>query len=232
MKLELSAREVALKFVYYGPGLSGKTSNLKALQASLEESSRGQLLTLDTADDRTLFFDMLPLSFKMGGFTFRIKIYTVPGQPIHLATRSMVVHGVDGLVFVADSRRRCIATNAASFEEMREHIAAQDLKLPDLPLVIQFNKRDLRDIRSDEELNALAHHGRELVYPAVASRGDGVIETFLAALRLTWRSLETRYQMRSRIGVSEAELLEGVAEKFGALEPVDVLLARRFGEAA
>ncbi|MFP6684369.1 MAG: gliding motility protein [Polyangiaceae bacterium] len=232
MKLELPLREVSLKFVYYGPGLSGKTTNLRALHERMSEASRGQLLTLDTADERTLFFDMFPLSFRVAESHFHVKIYTVPGQAIHASTRSMVVSGVDGLVFVADSRRAAIVSNAQSFEEMRAHLRAQDLDPRELPLVIQFNKRDLNNIRPDEELERLARRGRDWVFPAVANRGEGVVETFLAAMRMTWRSLDERYQLEPRLGVTEEQLLQAVAEQLGVTEPVARLLASRFGVAA
>ena len=203
MQLQFKPREVSLKLVYYGPGLSGKTTNLSQLHDRIQ-INRGHLLTLDTADDRTLFFDMLPLCIGNGdqqsrtGFVVRLKLYTVPGQSIHAATRRLVLNGTDGVAFIADSRSSFIEANAQSFGELKDNLEAHALNLQELPLVIQFNKRDLPEIRSDADLDALAARSTEPVYPAVASRGEGVVETFLALLQRTWRCSNASKSAKSR----------------------------------
>jgi len=233
VQLQFKPREVSLKLVYYGPGLSGKTTNLSQLHDRIQ-INRGHLLTLDTADDRTLFFDMLPLCIGNGdqqsrtGFVVRLKLYTVPGQSIHAATRRLVLNGTDGVAFIADSRSSFIEANAQSFGELKDNLEAHALNLQELPLVIQFNKRDLPEIRSDADLDALAARSTEPVYPAVASRGEGVVETFLALLQRTWRVLEQRHGLFERIQISEEQVLKGAAEQLDCSNLEDTL-ARRFG---
>ncbi len=246
MQLQLEPREVTLKLVYYGPGLSGKTTNLSQLHKRIQAVDRGRLFSLDTADDRTLFFDMLPLcignsasndsgsgtstSNDAGSFAVRLKLYTVPGQSIHAATRRLVLNGADGVAFIADSRSSHIETNAESFTELKDNLDANALDLAQLPLVIQFNKRDLADIRSDAELDVLARRSAEPVYPAVASRGEGVVETFLALLQRTWSVLEERHELGARIQISEKQVIEGAAEQLDCAD-LEATLARRFGGA-
>ena len=152
MQLNFAAREVAIKLVYYGPALSGKTTNLKALHELVREGSRGRLMTLETKDDRTLFFDMLPLVFKAetegGSMSLRVKVFTVPGQVVHASTRRLVLQGADGIVFVADSQIAETENNAESFMDLRANLKELGRSLSKVPLVIQFNKRDLADRKS------------------------------------------------------------------------------------
>src|SRR5271166_626121 len=170
VQINFGGREVAIKLVYYGPALSGKTTNLRSLHQLTSEGSRGRLMTLETKDDRTLFFDMLPLTLRsdadrggVGGMTLRIKIFTVPGQVLHASTRRLVLQGADGVTFVADSQMSEAEHNAASFLDLRQNLAELGVSLKELPVVIQFNKRDLDRVRSDEEIDALARRGREPV---------------------------------------------------------------------
>lgn len=225
----MASRELALKLVYYGPGLSGKTTNLRELHQRSDSSSRGNLVTLDTADDRTLFFDMLPMRIDSGRCSIRLKVYTVPGQPIHETTRRMVLAAADGVAFIADSRRSRTVANAKSFSELEANLKCNNIKLEQMPVVIQFNKRDLDSLRPDAELHDLARAGREPVYPAVAMRGEGVVETFLALLRHTWRSLEERYQLQARLNVGEEQLLQEAARQIKVREPLAVVLGRCYG---
>src|SRR5258706_145119 len=139
--VDFTERQLTLKLVYFGPPLSGKTSNLRALHAKVDTLNRGRLMTLDTRDDRTLFFDLLPIFFRTSGFSFRIKVYTVLGQPAHEATRKVVLAGADGVVFVADSSPDQIEANRASWQNLTSNLIA--LGLADLPVVVQYNKRDL-----------------------------------------------------------------------------------------
>ncbi|MCA9630533.1 MAG: gliding motility protein, partial [Myxococcales bacterium] len=157
MQLDFAARELTVKLVYYGPALSGKTTNLQALHQASDTESSGRLMTLETKDDRTLFFDLLPLTFKgTGGLSVRLKVFTVPGQVIHASTRRLVVQGADGVAFIADSQESETQHNAESFMDLKENLKANGLLLKQMPLIIQFNKRDLTDIRSDAEIAELA----------------------------------------------------------------------------
>jgi signal recognition particle receptor subunit beta len=162
VQLDFAAREVTIKLVYYGPALSGKTTNLVSLHAQAGADTRGRLMTLETQDDRTLFFDLLPLTFraKDGDVSLRIKLFTVPGQPIHAATRRLVLQGADGVALIADSRVSETQRNAEAFFDLRQNLRDNGIELSKMPLVIQFNKRDLPEIRSDEELSRLAMRGK------------------------------------------------------------------------
>jgi mutual gliding-motility protein MglA len=231
VQLDFTAREVTIKLVYYGPALSGKTSNLAALHGQAGSESRGRLMTLETQDDRTLFFDLLPLTFraKDGDVSLRIKLFTVPGQPIHAATRRLVLQGADGVALIADSRVTETQHNAEAFLDLRQNLKVNGLDLGKMPLVIQFNKRDLPDIRSEEELAQLAARGKEPVYLATATRGMGVVETFVGLLHLTWQTLERTHQLSKKLSIDGDGLITGAARQLGASAPIDELLGRRVG---
>lgn len=218
MQLNFSAREVAIKLVYYGPALSGKTTNLQALHRLSREGSRGRLMTLDTKDDRTLFFDMLPLVLKSeaeGGLALRVKVFTVPGQVVHASTRRLVLQGADGVAFIADSQVSEVENNAAAYLELKSNLKELGRAMSGMPLVIQFNKRDLADIRTDAELEQLARRGKEAVYKAAAVRGDGVMETFFGLLDRVWRRLDAEYDLASKMGVDPDLVLERAAASLG-----------------
>ena len=233
MQLDFSAREVTVKLVYYGPALSGKTSNLVALHELAGADTRGRLMTLETQDDRTLFFDLLPLTFRAreGDVSLRIKLFTVPGQPIHSATRRLVLQGADGVALVADSRLSQTQHNADAFFDLRENLRTNGLDLAKMPLVIQFNKRDLPDTRSEAELVQLAERGKEPVYLAIATKGVGVIETFMGLLSLTWNRLDADHQLAKRLSIDGDTLLTNAARQLGVTTPIGELLARRVGGA-
>jgi hypothetical protein len=193
-------------------------------------------MTLETKDDRTLFFDMLPLSFKAeggtgsgGGMTLRLKIFTVPGQVLHASTRRLVLQGADGIAFIADSQVSETEHNAASFLDLRQNLAEMSLSLKKLPMVIQFNKRDLPRVRSDEELAALAGRGREPVFRASAVNGQGVLETFFGLLHLTWDKLETEHHLAQMIGIEPSGLLPMAARQLGVTADIDSMLASSLG---
>jgi len=231
VQINFGGREIALKLVYYGPALSGKTTNLRSLHQLTTEKSRGRLMTLETKDDRTLFFDMLPLSFKAegtagngGGMTLRLKIFTVPGQVLHASTRRLVLQGADGIAFIADSQISETEHNAASFLDLRQNLAEMSLSLKQMPLVIQFNKRDLPRVRSDEELAALAGRGREPVFRASAVNGQGVLETFFGLLHLTWDKLEAEHHLAQMVGIAPSDLLPMAARQLGVTADVDAML--------
>ncbi len=218
MQLNFSAREVAIKLVYYGPALSGKTTNLKALHELSREGSRGRLMTLETKDDRTLFFDMLPLVLKTdveGGLALRVKVFTVPGQVVHASTRRLVLQGADGVAFIADSQVSEIENNAAAYLDLRSNLKELGRSISEMPLVIQFNKRDLPLVRSDEEIAELARRGKEPVYKACAVKGEGVVESFFGLLDRAWRKLDGEHDLTAKLGVGPDALLEMAATSLG-----------------
>jgi signal recognition particle receptor subunit beta len=186
--------QMAAKVVYYGPGLCGKTTNLHHIYGRTAPGSRGEMVSLETETDRTLFFDLLPLDVGViGGFKTRIQLYTVPGQVFYNTTRKLVLKGVDGIVFVADSQRAMKEANVESLANLKANLAEIGIKLEEIPLVFQYNKRDLANILSldelEESLNAARAHES---YEACAVLGQGVFETLKAISRLTLRSLKKR----------------------------------------
>ncbi|MGH7296400.1 MAG: GTP-binding protein [Polyangiaceae bacterium] len=228
MQINFGGREIAIKLVYYGPALSGKTTNLRSLHQATTEGARGRLMTLETKDDRTLFFDMLPLTFRADGdrgMSLRIKVFTVPGQVLHASTRRLVLQGADAVAFIADSQISETEHNAASFLDLRQNLAELGMSLKELPVVIQFNKRDLDRVRSDDEIGALARRGKEPVFKASAVNGTGVLETFFGLLHLTWTKLEAEHQLAKMIGVAPGDLLPMAAQQLGLKTDVSTLLA-------
>jgi hypothetical protein len=186
--------QMAAKIVYYGPGLCGKTSNLSYIYAKTAPSSRGEMVSLETESDRTLFFDLLPIEVgTIGGFKTRLQLYTVPGQVFYNTTRKLVLKGVDGLVFVADSQRPMRDANVESFGSLRENLKELGLELAELPVVLQYNKRDLANILSLEELNTdLNPSGSFPTFEASAVNGEGVITTLKEITKLTLKKLRAR----------------------------------------
>jgi hypothetical protein len=202
------SRELAVKVVYYGPALSGKTTNLQSLYQKMDSRVRGRLMTLDTKDDRTLFFDMMPVFFRtQSGVKVKLKLYTVPGQVMHESTRRIVLQGTDAVVFVADSRRAEGPATLAYWNNMLKNLEANGLDCRTLPIVIQMNKRDLEDARGDDELGDMRRMIQPPVVPAVAIRGEGVVETLYALLQLCYRSLDRRVELEAKWRVSEREFL-------------------------
>ena len=186
--------QMAAKVVYYGPGLCGKTTNLHHIYGRTAPGSRGEMVSLETETDRTLFFDLLPLDVGViGGFKTRVQLYTVPGQVFYNTTRKLVLKGVDGMVFVADSQRAMKDANVESLANLRANLAEIGIKLDEIPLVFQYNKRDLANILSVEELEeSLNPQRQQESYEACAVLGQGVFETLKAISRLTLRSLKKR----------------------------------------
>ncbi len=186
--------QMAAKVVYYGPGLCGKTTNLHHIYGRTAPGSRGEMVSLETETDRTLFFDLLPLDVGViGGFKTRVQLYTVPGQVFYNTTRKLVLKGVDGMVFVADSQRAMKDANVESLANLRANLAEIGIKLDEIPLVFQYNKRDLANILSVEELEeSLNAQRQQESYEACAVLGQGVFETLKAISRLTLRSLKKR----------------------------------------
>ena len=219
MQLNFAAREVALKLVYYGPALSGKTTNLKALHELTRADSRGRLMTLETKDDRTLFFDMLPLVFKTdakeGAMNLRVKVFTVPGQVVHASTRKLVLQGADAVAFIADSQIAETENNAASFLDLRDNLKGLGRSMRDVPLIIQFNKRDLPGVRTDLEIDDLALRGKEPVYKASAVHGRGVVESFFGLLERAWRKLDKEHDLTNKLHIEPEAFLAKAASSLG-----------------
>ena len=186
--------QMAAKIVYYGPGLCGKTTNLHHIYGKTSPQSRGEMVSLETETDRTLFFDLLPIDVGViGGFKTRLQLYTVPGQVFYNTTRKLVLKGADGIVFVADSQRAMLDANADSFKNLRENLTEIGLQLDEIPLVIQMNKRDLPNVASrDEMLQKLDPERRFEHVEAAAVKGDGVFETLKLISKLTLRTLRRR----------------------------------------
>jgi hypothetical protein len=194
-----STMQMAAKVVYYGPGLCGKTTNLHYIYQHTAGESRGEMVSLETETDRTLFFDLLPIDVgSIAGFNTRIQLYTVPGQVFYNTTRKLVLKGVDGVVFVADSQRPMLQANLDSFRNLEENLAEMGLTLDTLPIVLQYNKRDLADICSIEELNAALNRGEWPWFEASAVTGAGVFET------LKGISKHTLLSLKKRLGRSES----------------------------
>jgi signal recognition particle receptor subunit beta len=198
--------QMAAKIVYYGPGLCGKTSNLSYIYAKTTPSSRGEMVSLETESDRTLFFDLLPIEVgTIGGFKTRLQLYTVPGQVFYNTTRKLVLKGVDGLVFVADSQRPMREANVESFTSLVNNLEDLGLDMSDLPLVLQYNKRDLKNILTVDELNIdLNPLSRFVFHEASAINGTGVFETLKAITKLTLKKLRKRMATSQPGGVSPA----------------------------
>ncbi len=211
VQLNPEAREIAVKVVYYGPALSGKTTNLQALFQKIDPKVRGRLMTLDTKDDRTLFFDMMPVFFRTeSGVKVKLKLYTVPGQVMHESTRRIVLQGSDAVAFVADSRRSEAGATLVYWNDMLRNLEANGLDYRTLPIVVQMNKRDLDDARGDDEFGDLRRVIQPPILPAVAIRGEGVVETLWAVLQLCYRNLDRSLELDAKWRVSEREFLDRI----------------------
>jgi signal recognition particle receptor subunit beta len=214
VQINMSEREITVKVVYYGPALSGKTTNLQMLHQQIDSGSRGQMVTLDTTGDRTLYFDFLPIEFgTASGFSVKIKLFTVPGQVMHKSTRKVVLSGVDGVVFVADSQRSSASANAYSWRDMEANLKSNGIDFDKIPKVVQFNKRDLDDVKPLHEIKDA--WGDVTTFPAVAIRGEGVRETFRELLRKLYRAIDERHGFGEKFGVSEEDFLKGVFKNLG-----------------
>jgi signal recognition particle receptor subunit beta len=201
-----SLKELTAKIVYYGPGLGGKTTNLQYIHEELPLRNKGRLLSLATETDRTLYFDFLPVEAGVfRGIKTRIQIYTVPGQVFYNATRRMVLKGADGVVFVADSQRKMLEPNLESLSNLRENLLAHQLKLEEIPLVMQYNKRDLPEIMNVEEMCERLNTLNVPFYEAVATEGIGVEDTLKAISNLVLRSVMEKYGTKPGAGLPAEE---------------------------
>ena len=182
--INYASREINCKIVYYGPGLCGKTTNLQYIFDSTAPQSRGKLISLATETDRTLFFDFMPLELgTVRGFKTRFHLYTVPGQVFYDASRKLILKGVDGVVFVADSQEERMDANIESLCNLEENLQSQGYDLMKLPYVLQLNKRDLNNIVPVEDLASELQRKGEPVVEAVASTGQGVFDTLKAVAK-------------------------------------------------
>lgn len=189
-------KEITLKVVYYGPGLSGKTTNLQYLYSVLDPSSRGKFISLATESDRTLFFDFLPIELgKIKDFSVRFQLYTVPGQIRYNATRKLVLKGADAVVFVADSQRDLKEQNLESLANMRENLLSNNVNPDEIPVVIQYNKRDLPNVLSTEELRSDLNKKEYQDIEAVAVDGKGVEETFRLVTRILLKDIIKKHKV-------------------------------------
>ncbi len=212
-----TSREINAKIVYYGPGLSGKTTNILYIHKKLNPETRGKLVSLATQTDRTLFFDFLPVNIgEIGNFKLRIHLYTVPGQIFYNTTRKMVLKGVDGVVFVADSQKQMLEDNIESLKNLEENLREYGKDIKDIPLVIQYNKRDLPDAMDLEELHRHLNKYKAPFFTAIATQGQGVLETLTGICKLVINNLKKTVGAQESVKEtfeSEISKSEDIAEK-------------------
>jgi len=212
---ELNKKEnrLGIKLVYYGPALSGKTTNIMQLHDRINPSLKGEIMTLETRNDRTLFFDLLPLGFRASsGLLVKFKLFTVPGQVVHDGTRKAVLSRSDGVVFVADSQNTQGFNNTESFENLVANAARVGIDMDKLPLVVQFNKRDMQDIVSEEEVHDRWQGTEWPLYFSTAITGEGVVQTFCELLKQVYRSLNRKYRLMQDHGITETEFVAAVVK--------------------
>jgi signal recognition particle receptor subunit beta len=188
--INYSSREINCKIVYYGPGLCGKTTNLQHIYSRVPQETRGKMISLATEMDRTLFFDFLPLELgQIRGFRTRFHLYTVPGQVYYNASRKLILKGVDGIVFVADSQIDRFEANVESYMNMLDNLTEQDLTIEKIPFVMQYNKRDLPRVVPVDDLERELNPRKAPYFEAVALRGTGVFDTLKVACKLVLKTL-------------------------------------------
>jgi small GTP-binding protein len=203
-----ATREITLKVVYYGPGLSGKTTNLQHLHNTMSPDKKGKLLSLATEADRTLFFDFMPIALgKIKDFNVRFQLYTVPGQVRYNATRKLVLKGADAVIFVADSQKAMRDQNIESLENMRENLVANNIDPDDIPVVLQYNKRDLKNIHSVDELNKYLNSAGYQTVEAVAIDGTGVDKTFKTITKHLLNHISKKHNIQIAPPDEETELV-------------------------
>ena len=192
--INYSSREINCKIVYYGPGLCGKTTNLQYIYKKTTPEQKGKLISLATETERTLFFDFLPLALgDIKGFRVRFHLYTVPGQVFYAASRKLILKGVDGVVFVADSQIERMEANMESIEDLKINLAEQGYELEKLPFTVQHNKRDLPNVAPLDEMNALLNPNSVPWFEGVAMTGQGVFETLKNVAKQVLFELKKNY---------------------------------------
>jgi hypothetical protein len=197
-------KEIDAKIVYYGPAISGKTTNLQFIHQHLKPDQRGKIVSLATNEDRTLFFDFLPIELEsVRGFKTRIHLYTVPGQVYYGATRRAVLTGADGVIFVVDSHADRLEDNFTSFKDLEDNLRYYGKKIETVPLILQYNKRDLPKVLSVEELNQKFNRFNSPSFESVATQGRGVFESLTMACRLVLKAIESGVESRRSPAVAE-----------------------------
>ena len=191
--INYAAREINCKIVYYGPGLCGKTTNIQWIHAKTRADAKGKLISLATETDRTLFFDFLPIELgTIRGFRTRFHLYTVPGQVFYDASRKLILKGVDGVVFVADSQEMRMDANLEAIDNLRENLNQHGYDLEKVPYVLQLNKRDLPTAVSSEEMGQALRLNKEPIIEAVATNGNGVFDTLKGVVKQVLMDLKSR----------------------------------------
>lgn len=213
VQFNFSERTIKAKVVYYGPAQSGKTTNLEQIHRLTDPAGKNRLISLNTAQDRTLFFDLLPFSLgSVSGYDFKIQLYTVPGQVQYNATRRVVLAGADAVVFVADSRRGMFKDNVSAFENMKVNLLANRLVPEKMPLVVQYNKRDLPDLLSVSELNKALNPWQRPSFSAVAAKGEGALETFVSIVEQMLTAIALKYSLKDKgLDPAQVPVLVGAA---------------------
>ncbi|HLA78491.1 MAG TPA: hypothetical protein VJU18_13005 [Vicinamibacteria bacterium] len=217
VQFNFAERTIKAKVVYYGPAQSGKTTNLEQIHRLTDPGGVNRLVSLNTAQDRTLFFDLLPFSLgAVGGYDFKVQLYTVPGQVQYNATRRVVLAGADAVVFVADSRRDQTKENQAAFENMKVNLLANRLVPEKIPLVLQYNKQDLPDLLVRDELDRLLNPWDRRAFPAVASRGEGVLAAFVAVVEQMLTAIAQKYNLQEK-GLDPDQIPSIVGQAFASV---------------
>jgi signal recognition particle receptor subunit beta len=209
VSINYSSREVCCKIVYYGPGLSGKTTNLQYVHAKVPSNTRGKLISLATEADRTLYFDFLPINIgSINGFSAKFQLYTVPGQVYYNATRKLVLRGVDGIVFVADSQPDKMDENIESLMNLEDNLAEYGYAVTDVPIVIQYNKRDLPNVMTVEQLQEQLNKRGWPYFEASATVGNGVFDTLKLIIKLVLdkakNTSNTRFKANDAVGAGDS----------------------------
>ncbi|MGE4545424.1 MAG: ATP/GTP-binding protein [Pedobacter sp.] len=207
-------KRMVLKLVYYGPAMSGKTTNLLQLHDLLQQEGRGDLMVLDTKDDRTIFFDLLPFFLVApSGLKIKVKVYTVPGQVKHDATRKAVLQRADGVAFIADSQLSEISNNYNSFQNLEKNLGFVGLDIEKIPLVVQFNKRDLSQTVPEEEIRRVWTPSSIPVFMGAALHGTGVLETFIHLADRAYTYVDSRFGLSKNHGLDKYMFLSQLVRR-------------------
>ncbi|HLP30806.1 MAG TPA: GTPase domain-containing protein [Geothrix sp.] len=218
-----ATRQMTAKIVYYGPGLCGKTTNLNTIYGKTSQKARGEMVSLNTETDRTLFFDLLPMDVGMvGGFKTKLQLYTVPGQVFYNSTRKLVLKGVDGIVFVVDSQTPMLDPCRESYQNLEENLRELGLNLSEIPTVFQWNKRDLRNVVPVEELEAAFNPRGLPSFQSVASDGTGVFETLRGITKLALSHIKTHVLGEAQVAAPPVEPREVPRQEIEALTLSDL----------
>lgn len=215
--INYKSRVISCKIVYFGPSLGGKTTSIKAIHDVTPETARSDLQTIQTEGDRTLFFDYFSLDLAdVGGMKVRFQIYGVPGEPFYRATRKMVLTGADGIIFVADSASHRLADNVASYNDLKELLKEHGYNYSEIPLVMQYNKRDLEDKNTVDELDFYINERKVSYFESIATEGEGVREPFKVVCRQVVEKLN-----RDLMGISTRSQPAPVAKETSSNDDLD-----------